>query len=149
MLIYIYTKETMARRKKSDEIRSTDGRKNNKRMPRKVDLGGPVTSKPARMNEAKKAQVTSFAVNAIKKIYGDEQGAMEQLAEMSKDSFNHLKLLLEYAYGKAGDNVSEGPKRGYKAPVINFINNEAPKEDKYIDIEHDEEDDDSEDTATQ
>jgi hypothetical protein len=139
----------MARRKKSDEIRSTDGRKNNKRMPRKVDLGGPVTSKPARMNDAKKAQVTSFAVNAIKKIYGDEQGAMEKLAELSQDSFNHLKLLLEYAYGKAGDNVTDGPKRAAKAPVINFINNEAPKEEKYIDIEAEEEDEDAEDTTPQ
>lgn len=139
----------MAKRNKSNEIKNTDGRKNNKRLPRKVNIGGPVTSKPARMNNAKKNQVGSFAINAIKKIYGDEQGAMEKLAEMSQDSFNHLKLLLEYAYGKAGDNVSEGPKRTYKAPVINFINNEAPKEDKFIEIEHtEEEEDDSEDNPT-
>jgi hypothetical protein len=134
----------MAKRKKSDEIRSTDGRKNNKRLPKKVNLGGPVTSKPARMNNAKKNQVSSFAVNAIKKIYGSEQGAMEKLAELSQDNFNHMKLLLEYAFGKAGENTGNAPK-SYKAPVINFINNESPKEDKYIDIESE---DDTEDQST-
>jgi len=117
----------MAKRKKSSEIKSTDGRKGNKRLPPKVQIGSNVTSKPARMNQAKKNQVSKFAINAIKKTYGSELGAMEKLAEMSADSFQHMKLLLEYAYGKAGEMSSDGVSRKSNAPVINFINN-APKE---------------------
>ena len=44
----------MAKKQKSNEIRSTDGRKHNKRLPSKVEIRGQVTSKPARMNDAKK-----------------------------------------------------------------------------------------------
>ena len=73
----------MAKKPKSNEIRSTDGRKYNKRLPSKVKLKGNETTKPAAMNQAKKDRVGKFAVNAIKKVYGSEAGAMEKLAELS------------------------------------------------------------------
>jgi hypothetical protein len=134
----------MSKKNKSDEIRSTDGRKYNKRLPSKVKLKQEITSKPPAMNQAKKDRVGKFAVNAIKKVYGSEAGAMEKLAELSGESFQHLKLLLEYAYGKAGENVGEVAPRRTNAPVINFFNTELPqgnKEDDTIDIEAEEIDD--------
>lgn len=133
----------MAKREKSNEIKSTDGRKYNKRLPSKVKLKGNVTTKPAKMNQAKKDRVGKFAINAIKKAYGSEEGAMEKLAELSADSFQHMKLLLEYAYGKAGENIGESAPRRTNAPVINFFNTQLPEGDKEqtIDIDSEEIDD--------
>jgi len=135
----------MAKKPKSNEIKSTDGRKYNKRLPSKVKLKGSVTTKPAAMNQAKKDRVGKFAINAIKKVYGNEAGAMEKLAELSEDSFQHMKLLLEYAYGKAGDNIQEQAPRRTNAPVINFFNTQLPEGDKEeedtIDIDSEEIDD--------
>jgi hypothetical protein len=135
----------MAKKPKSNEIKSTDGRKYNKRLPSKVKLKGSVTTKPAAMNQAKKDRVGKFAINAIKKVYGNEAGAMEKLAELSEDSFQHMKLLLEYAYGKAGENIQEQAPRRTNAPVINFFNTQLPEGDKQeedtIDIDSEEVDD--------
>ena len=131
----------MAKKPKSNEIRSTDGRKYNKRLPSKVKLKGNETTKPAAMNQAKKDRVGKFAVNAIKKIYGTEAGAMEKLAELSADSFQHMKLLLEYAYGKAGENVQDVAPRKTNAPVINFYNTQLPEGEKTMDVEAEEVDD--------
>ena len=134
----------MAKKPKSNEIKSTDGRKYNKRLPSKVKLKGSVTTKPAAMNQAKKDRVGKFAINAIKKAYGSEAGAMEKLAELSADSFQHMKLLLEYAYGKAGENIQEQAPRRTNAPVINFFNTQLPegdKEEDTIDIDSEEVDD--------
>ena len=144
----------MAKKPKSNEIRSTDGRKYNKRLPSKVKLKGNETTKPAAMNQAKKDRVGKFAINAIKKTYGSEAGAMEKLAELSGESFQHLKLLLEYAYGKAGENIQEQAPRRSNAPVINFFNTELPKakEEDTIDVDAEEiedaEIDDSTDSPT-
>lgn len=135
----------MAKKPKSNEIKSTDGRKYNKRLPSKVKLKGSVTTKPAAMNQAKKDRVGKFAINAIKKVYGNEAGAMEKLAELSEDSFQHMKLLLEYAYGKAGENIQDQAPRRTNAPVINFFNTQLPEGDKEegdtIDIDSEEVDD--------
>jgi hypothetical protein len=106
----------MSKKNKSDEIRSTDGRKYNKRLPSKVKLKQEITSKPPAMNQAKKDRVGKFAVNAIKKVYGSE----------------------------AGENAGEVAPRRTNAPVINFFNTELPqgnKEDDTIDIEAEEIDD--------
>jgi len=134
----------MAKKPKSNEIKSTDGRKYNKRLPSKVKLKGSVTTKPAAMNQAKKDRVGKFAINAIKKVYGNEAGAMEKLAELSEESFQHMKLLLEYAYGKAGENIQEQAPRRTNAPVINFFNTQLPegdREEDTIDIDSEEVDD--------
>jgi hypothetical protein len=130
-------------KQKSNEIKNTDGRKYNKRLPSKVKLKQSVTTKPAAMNQAKKDRVGKFAVNAIKKVYGSEAGAMEKLAELSGESFQHLKLLLEYAYGKAGENIQEQAPTRSNAPVINFFNTQLPEGDKEetIDIDSEEIDD--------
>ena len=127
----------MAKREKSDNIRSTDGRKNNKRLPAKVQLNGPVTSKPARVNDAKKKQISNYAVNAMKKVFGSEQEAMEALAEFGKKgSLGHMKLLMEYGFGKPNEMNDTGGGKKNISPVINFYNNPPQIEDsKTIDID--------------
>lgn len=129
----------MARRKtNSSEIKPTDGRKNNSRLQAK-----PLSTKdkllPAKSNNAKKERISSYAVNAMKNVFGSEAEAFENLARLGKDNFNQMKLLLEYAYGKPSDSISDKGNSVNKisAPVINFINQEAPKEDDTIDITND------------
>lgn len=136
----------MAKREKSDNIKSTDGRKNNKRLPAKVQLNGPVTSKPARINEAKKKKISNYAVNAMKKVFGSEQQAMETLAEFGKKgSLGHMKLLMEYGFGKPNEMNDTGNSNKSVAPVINFYNNPPQIEQNNtidIDAEEVEEEDD-------
>lgn len=121
---------------KSNEITDNDGRKGNKRLPSKIDARG-VTSAPARMNDAKKKRLSNYAVNAMKNIFGSEQEAMDNLAEQAKDgSLGHFKLLLEYGYGKATDNVEGAPVKHKSAPVINFNYNPIQQlDEKTIDID--------------
>lgn len=126
----------MAKKQKSDNIRDTDGRKHNKRLPAKVQINGPVTSKPARMNEAKKNKISTYAINAMKKVFGSEQEAMELLAEQAKKgSLGHIKLLMEYGFGKPEDLNPTGGTKKPMAPVINFYNNPQPLPEHTIDIE--------------
>jgi|TARA_R110000787_G_scaffold15296_2_gene47254 hypothetical protein len=129
----------MARRqpKNSQEIKRTDGRKNNTRLEAK-----PLSSKdkllPARSNKAKKERISSYAVSAMKEVFGSEKEAFINLAKLGKDNFNQMKLLLEYAYGKPSDSINDKGGSGNKvsAPIINFFNNpQQPEEiDNTIDI---------------
>lgn len=126
----------MARRKKSNEIKDNDGRKHNKRLPPKVQLNGPVTSKPARINNAKKAAVTKYSINAMKDVFGSEQDAMKSLAKFAKEgSLGHMKLLLEYGFGKPEDIERSASTTKITAPVINFYGNNTAEPDEPIEIE--------------
>lgn len=127
-------------RNKSKNIKSTDGRKNNKRLPPKVQLNEMPTSKPPRINDAKKKQISNYAVNAMNKVFGSQQEAMEALAQQGKDgSLGHMKLLMEYAFGKPGEMNESGGSKKAIAPVINFYN--TPQiEENTIDIDHEEDD---------
>ena len=125
-----------ARRHKSREIKENDGRKGNKRLPAK-----PLSTKdkllPAKSNSAKRERISSYAVDAMKKVFGSEQEAFEHLATLGKNNFNQMKLLMEYAYGKPSDNISDkGTTTKITAPVINFFNPTEEKEDNNtIDID--------------
>lgn len=143
MPIAIPTRLIMAR-KKSDEIRSTDGRKHNKRLPKKVQINPAVTSHPPRMNEAKKQQIPKYAEKVANKVFGGIEGTLEELANQAKEgNLNALKLFLEYAVGKPDDYHKDVAPPAQKAPVINFINNAPQQEDKVIDITPEEDDADT------
>ena len=124
-----------ARRHKSREIKENDGRKGNKRLPAK-----PLSTKdkllPAQSNSAKKERISSYAVDAMKKVFGSEEKAFEHLANLGKDNFNQMKLLLEYAYGKPSDSIKDGKgTTKITAPVINFFNpQQEDKDNNTIDI---------------
>ncbi|SHI74417.1 hypothetical protein [Algibacter luteus] len=69
-----------------------DGRKNN---------GGHSTKGYAgRKPKEDENRIRGLSINALETIYGSEEAAFEHIAEQAKDSFPHLKLLIEYAYGK-------------------------------------------------
>ena len=132
-----YTNEIMARQK-SDEIKSTDGRRHNKRLPSKVKIKGQVTSQPARMNDAKKKLLPKIAEKVAIKHLGGAAGIFEQLAEIIKggesDSvkLNAIKMYLDHLEkGEQSAPVSR------TAPTINFSFNQQPDE-KTIDIESEE-----------
>ena len=125
----------MAKREKSQEIRSTDGRKHNKRLPSKVEIKGQVTSSPARLNDAKKKQLPKIADRVAIKTLGGAAGIFEQLAELIKSGesdtvkLNAIKMYLEHL-----EKGETGPSPSRSAPTINFSFNQQPDE-KTIDIE--------------
>ena len=128
-------------KEKSREIRDNDGRKHNKRLPKKVQLDTSPTSKPARMNDAKKKQIPLYAERVAGKVFGGIEGTLEELANLAKDgNLNALKLFLEYAVGKPEDYHKDYAPPTQKPPVINFINN-APVEqgEDTIDVDHEDE----------
>lgn len=129
----------------SKNIKSTDGRKHNKRLPSKVEARGGLTKKPARLNDSKKERVSIYAVNALKKVFGGEAEAWEFLAEKSKESHADRKLLWEHAYGKPTDGDMGSDKDENIAPVINFITTGSKaNEEEVIDITAEEVTDDGE-----
>lgn len=121
-------------REKSNEIRSTDGRKHNKRLPSKVKIKGQVTSSPARMNDAKKKLLPKIAEKVAIKHLGGAAGIFEQLAEIIKSGdsdgvkLNAIKMYLEHL--EKGE-INNSPRKS--APTINFSFNNQPDE-QTIDI---------------
>ena len=134
MLTDTYTTRTMARQK-SDEIKSTDGRRHNKRLPSKVKIKGQVTSQPAKMNAAKKKQLPMIAEKVAIKTLGGAAGIFEQLAEIIKSGesdsvkLNAIKMYLDHL-----EKGEQSAPTGRTAPTINFSFNQQPDE-KTIDIE--------------
>ena len=136
MPIDTYTITTMSKSDKSQEINDHDGRKHNKRLPPKVQLDGSPTSKPARINSAKKAAVSRYSINAMKDVFGSEQEALRSLAKYAKEgSLGHMKLLLEYGFGKPEDIDRGGGTTKITAPVINFYGNSNQENTIDVDAE--------------
>ena len=57
-----------------------------------------------RKPKADEDRIRDLSINALESIYGSEEKAFEHIAELARDSFPHLKLLFEYAYGKPKDS---------------------------------------------
>jgi len=130
----------MSRHKKSEETSKNDGRKYNKRLAPKPISTKDKMIKPARTTKAKKDRIASYAVSAMKEVFGSEKDAFIHMAELAKKNFNQMKLLMEYAYGKPSDSIHSDSKNKTKsAPTINFVvNNQKPQIDNTIDIEAEE-----------
>lgn len=58
-----------------------------------------------RKKKADEDKVVRLALDSINEIYGGELEYFKHLAKESKQSFPHLKLLHEYAFGKVPDVV--------------------------------------------
>ncbi len=70
-------------------------------MDGRVNNGGHSTKGYAgRKPKADEDRIRGLSISALESIYGSEEKTFEHIAEQSKDSFPHLKLLFEYAYGK-------------------------------------------------
>ena len=128
-----------AAKKNSVAITKTDGRKNNGRKPGTKVRKTEKKLTPAKLNKAKKERITLYSINAIREEFGSEQEFFKHLAGQAKKSYNHLKLMMEYAYGKPEDYQHHSPQK--QAPVINFYGNTPPplEPNNTIDVEHDEE----------
>jgi len=102
-------------------LKPTDGRKNNGRS--KGETYKKSTTPKVYTNKAKKERITAYAVNAMKDIFGSEKEAFQDLAEKAKEgSFPHMKLFLEYAYGKPEDLVASDDKgRGQTFNIQNIF----------------------------
>jgi len=128
-----------APKKHSSTITANDGRRNNGRKPgfkvKNVKKVEKLT--PAKLNKAKKERIQLYAINAIRTEFGSEEEFFMHLARESKKSYNHLKLMMEYGYGKPSEDSHSGGEK--KAPVINFYGNPTTTPiDNTIEIEHDE-----------
>ena len=89
---------TVRKQKNSANLKTTDARKSNgKGKPSSKIIKARVQSTtPARINQAKKDLISSYAVKAMKKVFGSEEEAWEALAEKAQDSFAHMNLLFQY-----------------------------------------------------
>lgn len=110
-------------KKHSNNIKPTDGRKGNGKNKQgiKAVQAKKASMTPARLNQAKKDQIGTYALKAMKKVFGSEEEAWETLAEKAKDSFAHMNLLFQYRYGKPMDKLPENNQDKNNAPVINFF----------------------------
>ena len=127
----------MAKHIKSQETSKNDGRKYNKRLAPKPISTTDKQVKPARSTKAKKDRISSFAVSAMKEVFGGEKEAFIHMAELAKANFNQMQLLMQYAYGKPSDKIGDdGGKKAKVAPTINFVvnGNTTPQIDNTIDI---------------
>lgn len=109
-------------------LKPTDGRKNNGRK-KGDNYKKPVVRGTSAMNKAKKERINKYAVNSMTSVFGSEKEAFESLAQLAKDgSFPHMKLLLEYAYGKPEDLVASDNKgRGQTFNIQNIFTGSASK----------------------
>lgn len=118
---------------KSKEIKSTDGRKYAKRLAPKPISTKDKQVKAPRSTKAKKDRVASYAISAMKEVFGSEKDAFIHMAELAKKNFSQMQLLMQYAYGRPNDKVGgESAGRRNSQPVINF-NLNSPSEPKQID----------------
>jgi hypothetical protein len=130
----------MGKHKKSEETSKHDGRKYNKRLAPKPISTKDKMIKPTRTTKAKKDRIASYAVSAMKEVFGSEKEAFKHMAELAKTNFNQMKLLMEYAYGKPSESINADSSRKTRtAPTINFVmNNQTPQIENTIDISEEE-----------
>lgn len=106
---------------------------NDENKPQKVDgrksNGGHSTKgragRPPKVTEKK---LRGFAVSAIKKAYGSEEKMWLEVAKQAKESFPHMKMLLEFTYGKPKEQKEVNVKTDINIPIVNFL------EERTIDI---------------
>ena len=124
-------------RAKSRQIKDTDGRKNNKRLPKKLTKVDEKRSVPARRNKAKRDRTAKLIKKALDNVLGGdgEQKFWENVVEKSQDSFPDRNLIANKL-----DQINRDSKGATNtAPVINFYTNTDPKpEPPTIDIDHEE-----------
>jgi len=87
---------------------------------------GGHSTKPVRKDDkrlvtkAEETKVSAFATDAIIAQYGSVEAFWEFIASQSRESKDHLKMLVEYAFGKAPDKV-DVTSDGDKITGINFV----------------------------
>lgn len=72
-------------------------------MDKRIYNGGKRVGS-GRKPKADEDRIRDLSIKALESIFGSEEKAFEHIAKLAKDSFPHLKLLFEYAYGKPKDS---------------------------------------------
>ena len=123
-------------------IKPNDGRRNNgrKKGEKYGSKSKTLIKSSSQLTPAKKERISTYALNAMKEVFGSEEEAWKSLAEQAKDSFAHMNLLWQYRYGKPTDGNQDNTKKKLDVPVINFYASEKQiKEiDNTIDIDSEE-----------
>jgi len=123
-------------------IKPNDGRRNNgrKKGQKYGSKSKTLIKSSSQLTPAKKERISTYALNAMKEVFGSEEEAWKSLAEQAKDSFAHMNLLWQYRYGKPTDGNENNTKKKLDVPVINFYASEKQiKEiDNTIDIDSEE-----------
>ena len=123
-------------------IKPNDGRRNNgrKKGEKYGSKSKMLIKSSSQLTPAKKERISTYALNAMKEVFGSEEEAWKSLAEQAKDSFAHMNLLWQYRYGKPMDGNEGNTKKKLDVPVINFYASEKQiKEiDNTIDIDSEE-----------
>lgn len=74
---------------------------------------GGIREGAGRKSKADEIKLQEIGIEAIESVYGSQQNYWLFIAEQSKESFAHLKLLTEYLYGKPKEtkdiNIKEIP----------------------------------------
>jgi hypothetical protein len=109
-----------------EEVVKVDGRRNNGAVK-------GISRGQGRKPKAKEEDIKNFSLKAMKKVFGSEDKAWLKLAELSQNSFPHLRLLWEYKYGKPKEQKDLNVKAEINIPIVNFLDKE-----KTIDIESEE-----------
>lgn len=73
-------------------------------MDKRKDNGGKREG-AGRKPKADEDRIRGLSISALSKTFGSEQKAFIHIADQAKQSFPHLKLLMEYAYGKPKEHV--------------------------------------------
>lgn len=69
-------------------------------MSKKPDNRGGKRKGAGRKPKAEEDKIRGLCLAAMEEVYGSEEGAWLYIARKSQDSFPHLRLMMEYMYGK-------------------------------------------------
>ena len=73
-------------------------------------------NKPGRKSKAEELKVYEHGKKAIISAYGSEQAFWLIIADKSIESHQHLKLLIEYTYGRSPQSIEIKPEIGANIP---------------------------------
>ncbi len=95
-------------------------------MSDKRKHNGGHSTKPRReddkrlLTKAEELKANVYATDAIKEEYGSVEAFWEFIAGQSRESKDHLKMILEYAFGKAPDKV-DVTSGGEKITGVSYV----------------------------
>ena len=119
-------------------MKSTDGRKNNGQKPGDAILRRSLATS-SKMNVAKRNRSKLLATDAIRQVYGSEQEFWKLIAENARESQFDRKMIVEYVYGKPGENldITKGAEN-VDISIMNFFQGTPQiEEDNTIDVDED------------
>ena len=92
-------------------------------MEKKKGKHGGARPNSGRKPKRDEEKVIKLGMDAIVEVYGSQEKFFIHLANNSKESFPHLKLLMEYVYGKPKEkqeiSISD---ETVAVPVISWVN---------------------------